>query len=152
MSIPIYNLPPEQMSVPAQVCRVQLPTVDDPQGGECMRACLATLAGCTLSKVPAIDYTDDPSPYWNAIRAWLRETRNLALYINTSPRRPPAAPIIAGGPSPRGVEAGHAVVIWGATGEVLHDPHTSRDGIPHADELYLLLPLYPWQASPWRNA
>lgn len=125
--------------------------------GDCFRACIATILGLPREDVPhfvklgtADDGTDirddDGQPRWaNLTQAWLAE-RGLTFYYWDIGEAAPAANrieqsayphIILSGPSPRGPFP-HAIVGDNETGEPVHDPHPSRDGILGCDSVFII--------------
>lgn len=101
--------------------------------GNCFDACLATLLGLSLG---SIDYFRGEDTWYADLQHWLAP-QGLA-YVEIELRDPSPlyrfpAPVmaIAGGPSPRGVEGGHAVIVElkGWEKRVIHDPHPSNDGL-----------------------
>ena len=123
------------------------PVYQKPNDGLCFGACIATLLGVELRDVPVPPPTDneDPTPYWNALRKWLRGRGYALVRIDGKPASHGGAPIIVGGPSPRGTAAGHSVIMNGY--RMLHDPHPDNTGITAIEECYLLVPLKPWRVN-----
>lgn len=115
--------------------------VDQRGHSDCWIACLASLTGLPPESFPQPpeDLSADGAErmaYTNAVRRFLIERGWL---LTTTWQHVPAGYAIAGGPSPRN-EDGHAVVTH--AGEVVHDPHPSRDGVAGPVEEYeVLIPL-----------
>lgn len=87
--------------------------------GNCMQAAVASLLDLQLEDVPHFCAVPDWLSYlaiWSAQRGWAVRHRNADE---------PVVFGIACGPSPRGVE--HATVM--IDGEIVWDPHPSRDGL-----------------------
>lgn len=101
--------------------------------GDCFDACVATLLDLPLAEV---NYFRGEDTWYADLQNWLAP-RGLA-YVevdcslsNPFYRFPLPVLAIAGGPSPRGVEGGHAVVVelhqWDR--KMMHDPHPSGAGL-----------------------
>ena len=104
--------------------------------GDCWRACIATILGLPGSVVP--HFVRDHGDEWlEATEDWLVANGHPRLYY--FPTRFPITDllrpfVILVGPSPRGVA--HAVVADADTGEMVHDPHPSRDGLVSRSAVY----------------
>jgi hypothetical protein len=101
--------------------------------GDCFNACVSSILDIPLEQ---IDYYRSDDTWYADFQNWLAP-RGLA-YVeigNVMPtpfyRFPLPVLAIGGGPSPRGVEGGHACVIElrGWQKVVVHDPHPSGAGI-----------------------
>ena len=112
--------------------------ITDERRGDCMIACIATVLGVDYDW--RLDLLRESIEFLATQRQfggrWFDYLQGWALgcgyhlRFETVPDEVPVdALTIAGGPSPRGVKAGHAVVMVGAGPKVLHDPHPSRDGL-----------------------
>lgn len=114
--------------------------------GDCWRACIASIIGCPIAEVP--HFVQNHGDEWfEATNAWLAaQCGETVLYapgepwapneLSTITRRPY---IILNGGSPRG-EFAHCVVADAATGDIVHDPHPSRDGITSVTGAFALVP------------
>lgn len=106
-------------------------------GGDCWRACLASILEVPITDVPDFvnehggRYVTETRNWLEAFGLWLVEVRyhgNFPGYM------------IASGPSPRHRDVHHAVVWKGRT--MAHDPHPSRDGIwGDPQEYSMIVPL-----------
>ena len=119
--------------------------------GDCWRAGIASVLGIPIADVPHFlrdnpDQEGDTEARWfNATQRWLTERRLAVLwYDNPDAVRAEcrgetsAFPhILVDGYSPRGVR--HVVVGDAITGEVLHDPHPSRDGLTSVTGAFVLV-------------
>lgn len=104
------------------------------QHGDCQRAVLASLLELPIEQVPHFlqDANGNPDEYWAALQRFCRSHGFVYL---TVPSRSGGAffgdeGVIyheISGPSPRGNGVFHAVV--GRNGEVVFDPHPSREGL-----------------------
>jgi hypothetical protein len=105
-------------------------TGDDPNiAGDCWRACIANLLDVPRILVP--HFVQHHNAKWlEATQKWLQDHHGVRLEATALPADGAlfGRVIIIGG-SPRG-DHGHAVLA-STTGEVLHDPHPSRDGLTH---------------------
>lgn len=101
--------------------------VGDPRGipGNCLQAAVATILGLRLEMVP--HFVAIPGPvWWDFYVAFAAaHGREIRLAENDD------EPVIASGPSPRGVS--HAVVMH--RGQVI-DPHPSRAGLVDIERMY----------------
>lgn len=99
--------------------------------GDCLRACIATITKAPLGAVPHfVQYIEhpegtDPLLWWYALVGWCHQHGWEARWIPANEADPPTGLALGHGPSVRGHE--HAVVMH--DGQLLHDPHPSRDGI-----------------------
>lgn len=115
--------------------------------GNCFDACLASLLGIPLKEV---NYFNKEDTWYSDLQRWLAP-RNLAYVeidcADKTPlyRFPLPVLAIAGGPSPRGVEGGHACVVelhrWDK--RIVHDPHPDGTGLEAIKSVGLLV----WQPT-----
>jgi hypothetical protein len=120
--------------------------VDQPGENECWIACLASLTGLALEDFPtppAERSIDSEVEYHNAVHHFMR-----ANGFRLQPVHPdvPAGHAIAIGPSPRREGIDHCVVTLG--GEVVHDPHPSRAGVPRIESYEVVVPLILHPVAP----
>ncbi len=114
--------------------------------GDCFNACLASLLGVPLESV---DYFRDEKTWYADLQEWLKPRGLAYVEIMAKPwnfyRFPLPVLAIAGGPSPRGVEGGHAVVVElnRYDRNIVHDPHPSGEGVLEIETIGLLT----WQPS-----
>lgn len=104
------------------------------QHGDCQRAVLASLLELPIAEVPHFLQLSngEPDDYWDRLQAFCR---SHGFAYMTVPSR--CGAIFYGdegdifheisGPSPRGKGVSHAVV--GCNGQIVFDPHPSRDGL-----------------------
>lgn len=111
--------------------------------GDCFDACVASLLELPLESV---DYFKGEKTWYADFQNWLAP-RGLA-YVevdcgdpNPFYRFPLPVLVIGGGPSPRGVEGGHAVVLElsGWDKKLLHDPHPDSTGLVTIKTIGLLV-------------
>lgn len=115
--------------------------------GNCFDACLASLLNLSLDE---IDYFRGEETWYADLQNWLKP-RGLAYVeielgqANPLYRFPLPVLAIAGGPSPRGVEGGHAIVVelTGWEKRLVHDPHPSCEGLAEIKSIGLLV----WQPA-----
>lgn len=116
--------------------------------GNCFDACVASLLGLPLEEV---DYFKGEETWYADFQNWLAPRGLAYVEVNCcdpSPfyRFPLPVLAIAGGPSPRGVEGGHAVVIelhqWAK--KIVHDPHPDGTGLVSIKTVGLLV----WRPLP----
>jgi hypothetical protein len=132
--------------------KVDQKVVEPPERGDCMIACI-----CTALEIP-YDATMDAlrteidrivarrGDWFTFVTAWALG-RGYTLHVETVPENvPPFVRTIAGGPSPRGCKAGHAVVCYGHD-QLLHDPHPSRAGLSGPAEDWMWFEPIPGAAS-----
>ncbi len=100
----------------------------NPDDGQCLNACLATLIGVPLDEAPEIHLheQDDPTPYLRRVRWWLASRGYSIMGFKGRPGICAGATYIAMGDSPRPTETSHAVVKRGT--KVIHDPRPSGAG------------------------
>ncbi|KLI04534.1 MULTISPECIES: hypothetical protein [Mycolicibacterium] len=111
--------------------------------GDCWRACIASVIGCPIAEVPHFvrDHGDDG--WFEATNAWLAarcgETIRYAPVETWPPDLSTRRPyVILNGGSPRG-EFAHCVVADAASGDMVHDPHPSREGITSVTGAFALV-------------
>lgn len=92
------------------------------QRGNCQRAAMASLLEIGIDDMPPFEEEIGSGGFWHAISEWLK---GRGLRLHDYGRKPPAGYCMAYGPSLRGVS--HAVVCL--DGEMVFDPHPSRDGL-----------------------
>ncbi|WP_319456884.1 MULTISPECIES: hypothetical protein [unclassified Mycobacterium] len=110
--------------------------------GDCWRAGIASVLGCPIVDVPHFvrDYPnqegDTTARWFDETQRWLTEHHGVTIVYYDQPdavraecrlQRSAFPFILIDGYSPRGVA--HVVVGDAITGEVVHDPHPSRDGL-----------------------
>lgn len=117
--------------------------------GNCFTACLASLLQVPLTALEPVQalYREGATRWeegrdekhwvkcWAEIQGFIAAQHAMIL-VGVLPPHVPAGYSILGGGSPRG-DFGHYVVAH--DGEVVHDPHPSRDGIVGSAEEYLVL-------------
>lgn len=112
--------------------------------GNCFMACAASILGLDLEEVVDLTpcYSRPGSDNWaDAFEAWLNSVGWTSLCVTPSKNLTCSAFAIASGLSPRG-DFLHSVV-W-KEGEVVHDPHSSRDGLAGPiKDLIFLMPIDP---------
>ena len=98
--------------------------INDPQGrvGNCLQACIASICEMELHEVPHFAALPDES-WFETMCNWLYE-RGYA-FEDYDTVHDTDKYMLAIGPSPRGTF--HAVVY--KDGQLVHDPHPSKDGI-----------------------
>lgn len=108
------------------------------KNGNCWAACIASILEVPLEGVP--NFCALPGNWLEKAEEWLRKHHELtvlgfrargegAFYCR------PALHHVMSGPGPRGLL--HAVV--GFQGEMVHDPHPSRNGLIEAEEYEFLI-------------
>lgn len=125
--------------------------------GDCVRTALA----CILDEpapdaVPHFvefqrryDEIGETYDWWRAARIYTRRSHRLDL-VSLEPTFPTYSDppmshpyvILAGG-SPRSTDWNHAVVADATTGEIVWDPHPSRDGLLDSSYVIALTDFYP---------
>jgi hypothetical protein len=116
--------------------------------GDCWRACIAGLLGYRRAEVPHFVAQDETEMDWlEQTQEWLRKRSGFELHYFAPPRYPLTASVmphvIVLGRSPRGI--GHAVLADAATGNLVHDPHPSRDGLIDTTGVFVLSE--PWEVT-----
>ncbi len=115
---------------------------DDAAGivGDCWRACIANLVERPRDEVPHFVALPETECDWlEHTQRWLRDHHGLELHYVTPnyPVENSCSPhVIVVGRSPRGI--GHAVLALAETGEMVHDPHPSRDGLVDTTGVFVL--------------
>lgn len=98
--------------------------------GNCWQACVASMLDVPLDQVP--HFVQDSGENWyNDTRKFVVEHSGMdfGCFVPGFPHHTePGNYVIGSGPSPRG-DFLHAVILDGITGELVHDPHFSRDGL-----------------------
>lgn len=108
--------------------------------GNCLAACIASVLELPLEDVPNFAALSQEE-WFTALQTWLRD-RGLGIIVwSTAGQMPYLDPdgadaLLAQGKSPRG-DWRHTVVV-DAAGELLHDPHPSRDGVEGISEVWLI--------------
>lgn len=127
--------------------------------GDCMTACLASLLELPYEVVPQLRKIETEGGNWHQVFfGFLKENRCQyhgcfkPIYEYSQNEKPlqvcnwvdlwkvcegVQGVYMAGGPSLRGAEGGHAVLVDGL-GHLVHDPHPSRAGIPTIDCIYMI--------------
>jgi hypothetical protein len=116
--------------------------------GNCLAACIASLLDLSIDQVFDIPEGGKDPDYWGIVDRWLTE-RGLGLAyvtvrkegdderLGATVRIPPDAHYMAWGESPRNLS--HSVIY--RSGELIHDPHPSRDGILRVENIAFLVRL-----------
>lgn len=113
--------------------------------GNCLNACAASIMECEIGDLPDLHAIETEGEWWEAFRdavaargwwvVWLHEN-----WCDAVASLRPAGWSIMGGRSPRAPDdpdhPGHAVVAL--DGELVHDPHPSRDGIVGSVEDWMI--------------
>lgn len=95
--------------------------------GNCMQAAVASVLNLPLEAVPHFSQF----VWWpQAIELWARG-RGLSSHWHTIEEIPDRLCVV-GGKSPRGAKGGHVVVAH--RGEIVWDPHPSRDGLTSVED------------------
>ena len=110
---------------------------DDPRGGNCLTACIASILGVDLSEVPDFDMrADGPETWAEFYGSWLASIGKSIITVDVVGgdlrMRGAGSIILLGSTERNSTEIGHAVVgIIDGYGEyvVIHDPHPSRSGL-----------------------
>lgn len=116
--------------------------------GDCWRACIASLLGRPRADVPHFVAQSDAAEidWLEATQRWIRQEYDQELHYFAAQwpiDKSLSKHVIVVGRSPRGV--GHAVLALATTGEVVHDPHPSRDGLVDITGVFVLSE--PWEAT-----
>lgn len=107
--------------------------------GNCFPACIASILGLPLNKVPFFS-TESGKVQLEQASKWLRG-RGIKLVQIPSTHQPPRdAYYMVSGQSPRFPSANHMVV--GRNGKIVHDPHPDRTGIIGAPVSFMYLESY----------
>lgn len=108
--------------------------------GDCWRCCIATLVYLTAADVPHfVELYEDT--WLSETNKWLRERIGKELFNGPAefpvvPGDPAWLPVILIGRSPRGL--GHAILVDWNSGQMIHDPHPSRDGLVSENQTFVL--------------
>jgi len=110
------------------------------EDGNCGAACIASILEIPLESIPNFHGEDpsDPKLYWKNVRKWCADKPFILISISISEGYDPKeflkdCWVIASGPSPRGTKEWHRhAVVW-RNGEIVHDPHPSREGLKEID-------------------
>lgn len=128
--------------------------------GDCMTACLASLLDLPYEAVPLFrEIEADGSEQWfSVLWKFLKDngysftgTWYHSVQLTTGPEIHPFEELrersngvnglfLAGGPSPRFPGVSHAVLIDGY-GNLVHDPHPSRQGVNPIEDVWMIEPL-----------
>jgi hypothetical protein len=122
----------------------------DPDRGDCMTACLASLLDLPYEDVPYfLEEGAEPwfTVYWRFLKQhgydFVGTCSNSGEAIDFEDLVQRCAGVngfyMAGGPSPR-FNCSHAVII-NSRGEIVHDPHPSRAGVLKIDHVDMIRPL-----------
>ncbi|WP_156748614.1 hypothetical protein [Mycobacterium sp. 1465703.0] len=119
--------------------------------GDCWRAGIASILGCPIAAVPHFvrDYPnqdgDEVARWFAETQQWLIANHDVTILYYDTPDAVRAEcraetssypHILIDGRSPRGVA--HVVVGDAITGEIMHDPHPSRDGLADITGAFVL--------------
>ena len=123
------------------------PDSDDP--GNCWAACVATMLGIPLERVPeALRLEKDADKRWDAYQRFLSTFNLRAISLSVPSEHLDDywealgdALVHVAGPSPRDPSWNHGVIYCG--GKLWHDPHPSGDGISGIAEIEFWVPLDP---------
>jgi len=117
---------------------------DGKPAGNCFRACLASVIECDIDSFP--EFENMGRDWWNPFQKSLGEHGYMCHGFGKPEDmdNPELAPgvdgyIVVSGGSPRGYSRGHAVIY--KDGEMVHDPHPSREGITGLNGFYMIEPL-----------
>lgn len=115
--------------------------------GNCFSACVASILDLTLDECDIYpDGVDQESEkclrrnrhWWPVFQEWLREQGHEPVYLlKNEVKRAPKGLSIISGPGPRGLD--HSTV--GLDGEIVHDPHPSREGLKEVSDYIVFVPL-----------
>jgi len=116
--------------------------------GNCLPACIASILEINPTTIPNFCEIVTKDQNWQELaNDWLKPFNMGMVTVDVSkvdltkdPILPKECYCIATGPSPRG-DFFHSVVAKG--GEIVHDPHPSRDGLPSITELSVFVVLDP---------
>lgn len=106
--------------------------------GDCLMASVASILEVPLAELPVLGDEHDDGSWFTVLTDACHKHGHTVVYTENLPAYRPSGYHLACGPSPRG-NGGHCVVAL--HGEVVHDPHPSRAGIPQIDRWLLLFPL-----------
>ena len=122
---------------------------DDPKGGNCMAACIASILEISIEEVPDFDMRNDPGDWRIFWGPWLSEMgyhifcMGLTAHIEETPLCIYyGLHIIMGGHTARDPDILHACVYKTDINdfEPVHDPHPSNDFITEFTNIYILIP------------
>jgi hypothetical protein len=129
------------------------PGAHDGIPGDCLRACVASLLDVPYDTVPHFHLY---ASWWETLRRWTREHHGgdfAPLTPVDGTVRPMLAELVGDelligtGPSPRGADRRHAVLV-DVDLALVHDPHPSDAGVLTVDEVYVpTLPYWPGPAA-----
>ena len=107
-------------------------TLDGPEEGNCLQACIASLFELELEAVPHFVLKDD---WVKALDAWLAQFDLQSVIVDLERMRgedmwEPRGYHLICGESPR-IDCQHAVVGYG--GKMVHDPHSDGEGLKTED-------------------
>jgi len=111
--------------------------------GNCLAACVASILELPLIAVPNFMAFTGPKrdAWWDAFDIFLRSRALVRQYRgHLDEAAPPAGYAILSGQSPRGPFL-HSVVAL--DGEMVHDPHPSRDGLLTRQDWIWWVPMEP---------
>jgi len=124
--------------------------VDHPSGisGDCWRVCLAIMLNVPWYTVEHFVYLSEITPdynWWDRSVQWVQRKAHgwniveldVVFPVYAEPEKAPGKVILVG-LSPRG-DFDHAVIADAVTGDILWDPHPSRDGLVTRTAVYALI-------------
>lgn len=136
--------------MPDQTAFADQEFLNDPAAGtvgDCWRACIASMLGRPRADVPHFVARPETEFDWlEQTQHWLRAEYGQELHYVMAKfpvEKSCSQYVIIVGRSPRGL--GHAVLASAATGELVHDPHPSRDGLESITGVFVL-------SEPWETA
>lgn len=108
--------------------------------GDCWRCCIATLVYLTAAEVPHFVELHEGDWLFQT-NEWLYQRFGKKLFNGPAeypviPGDPAWLPVIVIGKSSRGF--GHAILADGNSGDMIHDPHPSRDGLVSENQTFVL--------------
>ena len=118
--------------------------------GNCFGACVASILEAPLSDVLDDGEMLQGELWWRTWEAWLNQRGFGLVHLGDYPPAwflPAKGYSIMSGKSPRG-DFLHSVVAL--NGELVHDPHPSRDGVVNIVDWVILYPHDPVRISKWR--
>lgn len=106
---------------------------DPARKGNCLSACVATFLDRPLDEVPHFaEYsTDRTDAWWDLLIGYMAGHGYWPTDLESVNDAEPGEWLFVMGPSPRGLM--HQVIY--RDGELLHDPHPSRDGVTEIREV-----------------
>ncbi|KKK72438.1 hypothetical protein LCGC14_2903880 [marine sediment metagenome] len=112
-------------------------------GGDCFSACIASILELPLADVPYFmgQTEEEGEEWWGKFEEWALPRGFYPILLNLTTEWRPSGLHVLSGKSPRG-NFPHSLVASGK-GEIIHDPHPSRDGIDSRDDVVLLIPFDP---------